>query len=165
MQHVILTKWRRRHCCPKQQRYCEKTATKSKHHSTLSKGRNVTINSFDIVVVFGNKMLLRQKSNVASTWCGRGLSLFVNLILVSIFLFSTHLPTSITSAFDAPLCSVIIHNFFTFFTLGLKSTSFIYPYSGLPSRTITRIVFLSYPVFAFIVSFFIFYRFRCRALN
>jgi len=33
-----------------------KTATMSKQHSTLSKGRNFTINSFDIVAVFGNKV-------------------------------------------------------------------------------------------------------------
>jgi len=31
-------------------------ATVSKQHSTLSKGRNFTINWFDIVVVFGNKV-------------------------------------------------------------------------------------------------------------
>ena len=29
--------------------------TRSKQHSTLLKGRNFTINSFDIVVIFGNK--------------------------------------------------------------------------------------------------------------
>ena len=33
-----------------------KTATMSKQHSTLSKERNFTINSFDIVAVFGNKV-------------------------------------------------------------------------------------------------------------
>jgi len=32
-----------------------KKATMSKQHTTLSKGRNFTINSFDIVAVFGNK--------------------------------------------------------------------------------------------------------------
>jgi len=33
-----------------------KTATMSKQHSTLSKERNFTINSFNIVAVFGNKV-------------------------------------------------------------------------------------------------------------
>jgi len=37
----------------------------SKQHSTLSKVRNFTINSFDIVAIFGNK--------VECCWCGRGL--------------------------------------------------------------------------------------------
>ena len=33
-----------------------KTATMSKQHSTVSKGRNFTINSFDTVAVLGNKV-------------------------------------------------------------------------------------------------------------
>jgi len=33
-----------------------KTATMSKQHTTVSKGRIFTINSFDIVAVFGNKV-------------------------------------------------------------------------------------------------------------
>jgi len=55
-----------------------KTATMSKQHSTLSKGRNFTINSFDIVAVFGflatKSNVGSKKSNVASTlllvWTG-----------------------------------------------------------------------------------------------
>ena len=41
----------------------------SMQHSTLSKGRNFTIESFDIVAVCGNKVeyVASTKSNVAST--------------------------------------------------------------------------------------------------
>jgi len=43
--------------------------------STLSKGRNFTINSFDIVAVFGktSRMLLRQSRTLIRhcCWCGR----------------------------------------------------------------------------------------------
>jgi len=53
-----------------------KMARLSKQHSTLSKGQNFTINSFDIVAVFGNKVkyFALTKSNVAGTlllvWTG-----------------------------------------------------------------------------------------------
>ena len=64
---------------PKRQQF------RSNKHSTLSKGRNFAINSFDIVAVFGNKreqsrMLIRQSQTLLRhcCWCGRVLSRFIN---------------------------------------------------------------------------------------
>jgi len=45
-----------RNCCRNRQHCCQKSATMLKQHSTLSKGRNFNIESFDIVAVCGNKV-------------------------------------------------------------------------------------------------------------
>ena len=62
---------KRQHCCRNWQHFAKKTATMSKQHSTLSKGRNFTIESFDIVAVCGNKV--ECCFDIVATWCGRGL--------------------------------------------------------------------------------------------
>jgi len=61
-----------------------KTATVSKQHVTLSKGLNFTINLFDIVAVFGNKVECRfdkvagvdgALDSARITWSQMGLSI------------------------------------------------------------------------------------------
>jgi len=54
--HINKKKERKKKLLPKTATLLPKTATMSKQHSTLSKGQNFTINSFDIVGVFGNKV-------------------------------------------------------------------------------------------------------------